>query len=246
MTDFGFAFQSKYLARNAAPKILRAEAAAQIHRMRRLESSEPAFIKDSSLTDYLKAAKGLLAFLDHTRERQPAMLEIGSGTATALDQLAENQLGYGLTLMGTVLRHLRETKPNVTLRTTPAEILHRVPAKSVGGILSLGGIAFSAVPELVVNNINRTLVKGGILKATFRASHSYGQEWDEKYDEWGYRLHDPFSQELQRRRFDVAVMETEVDDIMVAIKPGVRKIATAQELLQEDARTLPEQLALVA
>ncbi|HVA11238.1 MAG TPA: hypothetical protein VNG32_03655 [Candidatus Dormibacteraeota bacterium] len=244
MSEFFFAHHAALLEQ---AKIRQQQAAAQIAHMRLLEQIEPEYIKDSSILDYLKSAKGLQAFLTHSRSRSvPNVLEIGSGTATALTQIAESQFGEGLSFIGTNLTHRpKPDTPQVVLRQTPAEVLDGFAPQSVGGILSIGAIAFSAAPELVIDSIDRTLVKGAAIKATFRAKHSYGPEWDGKYDAWGYGPHDAFSKELRQRRFDVAIMETEVDDVLVAIKPGVRKIVTARELLEQDSQTLHDQLDLL-
>ncbi len=244
MSEFIFAQHAALLEQQ---KIKRQLAAAQVVRARRLERDNPDYVKDSSLLDYLRTAQGLLTFLNHARERGvPAILEIGSGTARAIGQLAQNQMGEGLSFVATGLTHRHIETPNVLWRPTPAEVLRGVDDKSVSGIIALSALGFSRVPELVVNNIDRTLVKGGAIKATFRGKESYGEEWDAKYDEWGYGPHDQFTTELRRRRYDVAVMETGGDDIMVAIRHTRRMPITARELLEQDAQTLPQQLELAA
>ncbi|HSX53575.1 MAG TPA: hypothetical protein VLF90_04430 [Patescibacteria group bacterium] len=244
MSEFFFAQHAALLEQAI---IRRQQAASQIVRMRLLEHTEPEYVKNSSLLDYLQSAKGLLTFLTHSRgSSAPNILEIGSGTGTALTQIAESQFGDGLSFIGTnLLNRPKPGSPQVVLRQTTAEVLRGIAPRSVGGVLSIGSMAFSSAPELVIDTIDRKLVKGAAIKATFRAKHSYGLEWDEKYDAWGYRPHDAFSKELRRRRFDVAVMENEGDDVLVAIKPGVRNIATARELLEQDSQTLRDQIALV-
>jgi len=244
MSEFVFAQHAALLEK---AKIRRQQAAAQIRHMRFLEMHEPDFVKDSSLYDYLEQSGGLLAFLNYSRSQESTVLEIGVGTANALAELASSQLGNGLSFVGTGLTHRRHAEvPNVSLRQTPAEILSGVSPKSVGGILSLNGIGFSKAPELVVDAIDRSLVGGGAIKATFRGDTSYGPEWDQRYDSWGYGSYHPFRQELRRRRYDVAVIETGADDILVALKPGFDKATSAQQLLEQDMNSLPDQLALIA
>ena len=226
----------------------RQQVAAKLKRLRELEHNNPEFLRDSSLRDYLVSAGGLQAFLDHIREtKSRKVLDIGTGTGKALSQIATSRAGDGLSFIGTALTSPKTEKPTgIQLHLTAAESLRGIQPDSVGGVLSIGSIGFSNAPELVVANIDRTLVDGGAIKATFRKKGTYGKDWDKKYDKWGYSIHDPFTREWSKLGYDLAIAETEDDDILVAVKPGALKPIGAAELLQADIQTLPEQIELLA
>jgi hypothetical protein len=211
---------------------------AKIERIISLERTNPLFIQDSSLARYVHAARGLGYFLNriNTSNVPSVVLDIGTGTGNALAQLAQEPNCDGISFIGTTLTESTVSKASQTVPifVTPAEELRGILDKSVGGIISIAGIGFSDHPHLVAENMDRVLADGGLIKATFRKKGSYGWRWNHRYNQWGYNSHDGFSQALYEKGYDVAILETPDDDVMLATKPDGQTKVDAWTLLAID------------
>ena len=209
-----------------------------------IEETDTSYIPDSALSNYWESMHGFAAFLDHikTANVPKKIVDIGTGNGIALSQLVNSPLGEDVSFIGTALTNSSELQavlPIVPVVITQVEKL-AIQKNSVGGILARESIGFSNHPELVVENMDRVLAPGGVIKATFkRKKGSYGRKWNRKYENWGYHTHEQFSLELSKRGYDVAILETDGDDILLAIKPdGIKRemsgLSDAWQLLAAD------------
>lgn len=193
------------------------------NRIKQIEATDPGYIPVSSLESYLKSSRGLAMVFNYVERigLPKKVLDIGTGDGNALKELAEARQDFSY--IGTVLSASEQKNlvpENMEIKEATAETLLPIEDESIGAILSFQAIGFSAHPEAVAESMDRVLMPGGIIKASFRKKHgSYGKEWNRKYDEWGYNSHDQFTFELHQRGYDIAILETEGDDVILAIKP---------------------------
>lgn len=224
----------------------RALAAQKICRIRSLERTDSAYIVDSTQSDYVRKVRGLLFYFDYVRNlsQSPKVLDVGTGTSRAIDEIARSPLGKGITFEATAFtRHTRMKRFLGKVHLTSAEVLRDISSESVSGILAIQSAGFSAEPSLVAESFDRVLCPGGVLKMTFRKKGSYGKKEDRQYKKWGYSTHDEFSVSLvEDLGYDVCILEADpkdpnADDVLLAIKPGGKNSISAKELLEKDAQS---------
>ena len=203
---------------------------AKVDVIKRFELTDPRYIPRSSIETYLKSAHGLTAFFNYieTMGLPKRIMDIGTGDAIALREMAQEfpDFSFGGTVLTRTPSFNNNPKNLQVITETSAEELTDIEGP-VGGILSFQAIAFSNEPNRVVDNMHNILAPGGLIKATFRRQGSYGRDWDKLYDKWGYNRHDPFSQALLGLGYNVGILETEGDDILLAKKPGYSRIFTS-------------------
>ncbi len=197
---------------------------------------------DRTGESYIQMLYGIKSVLDYVRTHQSQLgtntiLDVGAGNTHGISQIARSSLGEHLNFEATVLEPHKEIAGYLGFAKThiaPVETLEPIPTSSVAAIISVNGMAYSRSPEQAIASVDRVLVSGGILKATFRGS--------EKYQAPGLQTHDSFSSELMKRRYDIAIQRnTEKGDvdILLAVKQG--KPQSARTHLGEDKKTWIQQ-----
>ncbi len=88
-----------------------------------------------------------------------------------------------------------------------------------------------------MKEIDRILVPGGVLKASFQPHDFY----DEKYK---FSTHDEFSKILRSLGYDISIVENEGGrvEVLLAVKPGGTIYYSAKKLMEEDKRDWEEQV----
>lgn len=162
------------------------------------------------------------------------VLDIGAGTTEGAFDLQALARRHGLEMHATVLvEPVQQPRmlPSNKIHITSAEHLSGFQNDSVGGVVALGSITYSVVPDLTIGRINQVLVPGGILKAAFLAEPLRSSE-QKPYAQTRH----PFVSMLQKLSYDVAMdCETGPEfDIVLAIKPGGSRAHSAQVLLDAD------------
>ena len=164
------------------------------------------------------------------------ILDIGGGTTIGINEIAESSLGHGLDFHATVLTHKDEIQRHLgRARThhTPVETLRKIPSNSVGGIIGTYSIGYSPAPELAVLSIDRVLVPGGVLKATFNLP-------DIPPSPHGLNTAAAFIRELEKKGYATAPINRAQSAVLLAVKPGSSSVS-AKTLLEQDIATAVEQ-----
>lgn len=182
------------------------------------------------LTDYIKTAQAKLG--------TNRVLDIGAGSTRAIAQLSRTSFMNSLSCEATVLTNVKDIEKNLgkeRTHITPVETLEGIADKSVACVLSVNGVAYSVVPSLAIEQIDRILVDGGVIKATFQ---------NEGHISPLVRMntHDKFTEELRKRGYEVEITtnEKELVDVVVAVKKG--STVHAKTLLEEDLRDWQKQI----
>ena len=216
--------------------------ASQLKQMRSLEKSKNYRESDwdRDINDYLYWFNGLSQVFKYAKQlnSESLIFDLGAGTTKGISQIAKSRLGEGLNFEASVLTFRSEIQDNLGLvktHITSVETLRGVEKKSISAMLSLNSLAYSAAPHVAVERINDVLVPGGVLKATFRVKESKD---DESTGEYNYQTHDQFSTCLRDLDYDVAISKLVSEELIVAIKPGIRKTLLADELLRRDSGVL--------
>lgn len=222
------------------------EIAEQIASARRGEREERLFTqeKQRSGKDYVEILMGLEEFLDYTRNLPSKLVvDVGAGTTQGVSDLSKSDLGYGLEFKATVLTY--DPKINKYLGrektiTTSAERLRGIKDNSVGGILCLNSILFSADPETVVKSLDRVLVPGGVVKSTFLREGYNGI----LLALMGAQKAGPFIEAFEALGYDVASKEnkSKLVNVLLAKKPGGSEDVSAKDLIGEDLESVEEQM----
>lgn len=217
----------------------RRNAVAQEIRTVRKADADYSYMTDRESWQYVEEFRGVKQLFDYVRTlKTPLVLDIGAGTTRGVASLSHSLYGTRLAFEATVLRH-----PPVTLKEggvghvyhTSVERLRGVQDNSVGCILGMLSIAYSADPALAIQNIDRVLAPGGVLKARFYRIKAPPEEFKPKQA-------GAFIQELEKRGYDIAVDNYE-KGVVLAIKPGGNGDApSASALLRADAESLMEQV----
>lgn len=248
MHEVFYHFHQSFLAKERARREL--AAYKRVQSIRELERNNPDFVRDSTAKDYLRDLQGLQVLFDDARSNNPSapILEIGTGTSTAIGTLAKSEIGQKSSFIATGLltySEMDDLPESVNVVLAAAEFLP-LQSESVGAAFSNKAFGFSQ-PELSAEKLDTALVPGAAVKATFFNPDKtvYERKWRRFYKKWGYSAHKLFTRAFRKRDYDIATLETSEDIIWVAVKPGGKNTMSARELLERDQQTLPAQLALL-
>ncbi len=187
--------------------------------------------------EYFEELGGIKKLLEYLKILKiTKILDIGSGTGRAINEISNSDLGQGFEFVGTSLfKYPDEDAKKIHL--TSAEVLRGIPASSFGAVLSVCGVGYSDAPNLVAEQINRVLVPGGVFKGSFADERpvTYGSSTLKRYDD--LRL------ALQKKGYDTAIVpdfldvpsREKEDTILLAIKSNPSLVLPhAVDLLMED------------
>jgi len=201
-------------------------------------------VLERTLVGYIGNLRGLKHLLEYLRQqtsnlKSNTILDVGAGLTIAISELERLPLGKGFNFLATVLKGHPEIEVHLGMERvhiTSVERLRGVRNKSIACVLGVFSIAYSASPRLAIQQIDRVLVPGGILKASFQ--HSEFVEEEHKI-----RTHHEFTSTLKELGYDVAIIENTDDEaeIVLAIKPGLNGIS-AKELINQDNEDWEEQI----
>ena len=215
----------------------RDRVAAQIRTMRSKESEE--YTLNRSGFNYLNALAGLQYAFSYIRGlSNPVVLDIGAGTTRGISELEQTALAHGLRFEATVLRNdasIRQHFGTERVHVTGVETLRGIPANSIGCVLGVLSVGYSAAPALAVRSIDRVLIHGGIVKLVLRM---------EKARSGAVKNLNPpsaFEGEFRALGYDVAAQDIGEAGILLAIKPGYEEAPKAEDLLNIDKDSLAQQ-----
>jgi ubiquinone/menaquinone biosynthesis C-methylase UbiE len=200
----------------------RSEVAKAITRARTQERIGSPYKINRAGWEYAHQLAGLEHLFSYVRNLpSKTVLDIGSGTTEGVHDISQNAIAEGLHFEATVLRPRSEIAENLGLKDThitSGEVLRGIPDASIGCIIALHSLRYSAAPELAAKSIHRVLVPGGVLKAA-KLEHAFSKIYDT----------------LETLGYDINVYEIwGGTSVLLAIKPGNISGMTAAQLLQLD------------
>ncbi len=207
-------------------KEIPASVLAQWDTMIRVERAGNAIVH-RDLTSYLSKLGGLAHFLDYVESTHPSVVDIGAGHAVAVNQLADSANGNLKYLATGMVRPSDYSSPKVPYLEAGAEVLLGIDDESIGGVLAVHSIIFSAAPDMVVDAIDRVLVDGGAIKTNLVIN---------KNGEYVPQTQDALQSELAAKDYDVALAPS--GKILLALKPGGHSAIGAHALLQADLENI--------
>lgn len=205
-------------------------AAAKIRQARTKERTGTPYNVDRPGWQYVGELAGVENLFAYVRNLpSKIILDIGAGTTSAIAEIADNEMAKGLQFKATVLRSRAEITNNLgseNIHITSAEMLRGIADTSVGAIIAVHSLRYSAAPELAAKSIDRVLVPGGVFKGA-KLKDSFG----------------PILDTLSALGYDIAEHEKWGGaDIMLAIKPGNTSGNAAEEILKADLETRDKQI----
>lgn len=216
----------------------RSAIACQIRQTRAEEQEVEAFPEhwDRDLIDYVDALGGFKYFMLYVNKLggNKTVLDIGAGSFRGISQIANTNLCEDLNFIATSLSKPRDEVDlsRVQARITSGEVLRGIDNESINGILAVSSIAYSKSPRVVVSNIDRVLVPGGVIKSSFKPLIVDEEITEKLSDVFDYKTHHQFSEQFRNLGYDVAIKndknrdEPDTERVMVAIKPGGPSIRT--------------------
>ncbi len=221
----------------------REKIAEQIRLARRRDRDRlTGYVIGRSGVNYVFELEGVKGLFDYVRTLSSnVVLDIGAGHTRGAHELANSPLGENLTFEATVLSRLSGIDTNLgreSVRSTSAEMLRGIDTNSVGCVIAVYSIAYSAAPEVVIASIDRVLVPGGVLKAKFH------QKNVPQYVADSPKYVDEFHLAAANLGYEVALQQSSEESVLLAIKPnpGVSPHVTARQLLRMDAETAESQI----
>ncbi len=220
------------MPREFIEQFLRDKTATQI-RLAIQDEKENVMKTNRTGADYIRSLLGLdylFKYLEKIGEK--TVLDCGAGNTLGITQISKSLLAGDIIFDATVLRKIDSAiEQNLgrehTFRT-PIETFTALADKQYGAILALNSLAYSSAPELAIASIDKHLVRGGVIKATFIKK----QYWHHLE---GWNTHDAFSEQLSQLGYDLAIAPNDADkkiDVLVAVKSG--GITSASEILEKD------------
>lgn len=195
------------------------------------EKGESIYAVSRDALDYLLGLDGLAGSFEYIKQlKSNVVVDVGTGKGLAWSKLAQ-KYGDGLDFWATNLvydKHLVDLFGN-RIKFTPVEFMKGFADESVAGVVAMKSIAYSSSPERAMGEIDRILVPGGLIKASFRGPEESG------VIDLNYQKHDEFTKNLKSLGYDVEVVDNE---IVLAIKPGggVR----AKDILAKDLESVEQ------
>lgn len=238
---------------NPGATTFRQELAKSIRKIRRserfYEEERFAYKRNRSLTRYLYYLQGLGATLNYIRRLpSPCLVDLGSGTGRAIKELSTAEIGRDLTIIGTgIAWHKYIEYPHY--RITPAECMRGFKPSSVGGFISVfGPTHYSYYLKVVLDNLDRVLIPGGVMKLVMMEHSSFSRN----NAEFTTRL-SSVTDYLKTKGYGLAVTShtarTSAWEVtfcaIVAIKGGtaIDHEKLASDLIDGDYQTFPKDLS---
>ncbi|MDO8522061.1 MAG: methyltransferase domain-containing protein [bacterium] len=191
-------------------------------------------------SEYISNFNGVKTLFEYTKKLQSqVILDLGAGTARAIREISESNLGSGLVFSATVLRHSPEITKYLGIskvHISPVETLRGVADSSIGCVLANLSIAYSVSPNLAVKSIDRVLVPGGALKAVFPSLTQSIKRAGVLQDSRIFKL------ELESIGYDTYENRGPQLTVLLAVKPGKAIEGAAQNLYFADELTVFDQL----
>ena len=178
----------------------------------------------NSYESYLGGFSGMFEYIKTLPSHK--VIDIGAGHTVAFGQLSRGAKDQGLTFEAVTLsgslRRQSYFKNDIKIHINSAENMRSISSNEYGGVISVYSICYSEAPDVVVDNIDRILVPGGVFKGSFAP--------DEKgLDVPGAKTPHLFNEYFIKKGYDTAINE----GVLLAIKPGPN-ICTATELMKKD------------
>lgn len=232
--------ENSLTAKNSAARHLAAGQIRQARRMEKSSDSNEPYNMNRGAVGYESTLYGISNFFDYLSEIKESdlIIDVGAGSLLGTSELRSTPFGYGFSYVATGLtlnpQHLsRFGKENY--KQTSVEELHGIADNSVAGILAVCSLAYSAAPELAIQRIDEVLVPGGAIKASFRSQvQADRMEIEDALEQPIFQIAIPFFYLLKSFGYDVATIEKEEYEIVLAIKPGGKGTTTAEQLLLRD------------
>ncbi len=187
-----------------------------------------------SYREWLREVRHLLKYVSKLASN--IVLDIG-GSPQAMKEFSNSHDGKGLRFEVVTLRktpEVEEQQGTQRVHLTSVESLRGIADSSVGCVLSVFSIAYSAVPELAVKSLDRVLVPGGVFKGTFDSPYSSPGQVAE-----GLKRADEFIVEFKKLGYDVKhEIQEDISDVVLAIKPGNQSKITAKDLYEADRKEI--------
>jgi hypothetical protein len=193
-----------------------------------LEKGEPVYYTKRDSFMYLWEFQGLSGSFDYIKTlKSNVVVDIGTGEGLAWSELAR-KYGDDLEFWATNLIYDKEVANRLggRVKITPAEFMKGFADNSVGGVVAMKSIAYSSSPEMVVKAIDRILVPGGLIKASFKGVGESGVN---------YNTHHDFTEVLRSLGYDTEVFE---DINVLAVKPGGE--VKAKDVLVKDLKSVEQ------
>jgi SAM-dependent methyltransferase len=193
--------------------------------------------------EYLELFQGLAHVLDYARTLPVhTVLDVGAGLTRGINDIRKSDMGRQLDYFATVLTPRPEIAQNLGFERTlvaGVETLTGVPDASIALVLGGNSLAYSIVPEVAMQQVNRVLIPGGVLKATFM-DVVFARDGDTSQLP-RMKSHLDFSHALKSLGYDVVVYPPASRDmgfdILLAVKPGAKEGISANSLMLEDYKT---------
>lgn len=215
---------------------VRNQIAQQLRNVRNLERSG-VYMTNRGASEYVSGFLGLQHFFDYVRTlpRGTTVLDLGAGLSIGTQELSSSVIGKDLSFISVGLT--RDFRVNDYIgsdkyKITSAEKLRGIANESVKGIIALHSIAYSEAPEMVIDRINKVLIPGGVIKATF--CNETFKDNNDFLARSKFKSHDRFSAQMRSLGYDTAYHKREGYTILLALKPGVESVMTARNLLDAD------------
>lgn len=204
---------------------------AHLRKVAIAERGEAVYAVNRDALAYLLGFGGLTESFKYIKQlKSNVVVDIGTGKGLAWSELA-GKYGNGLEFWATNLvydKHLVDLF-NDRVKFTPVEFMKGFTDESVGGVIAMKSIAYSASPEMAMRAIDRILVPGGLIKASFRGPEESG------IVDLGYQTHHKFTESLKSLGYDIGVLG---DEVVLAVKPGGG--VKAKDILTKDLESVEQ------
>ncbi len=192
------------------------------------ERGDPVYFTKRDAFMYLWEFQGLTGSFDYIKTlKSNLVVDIGTGKGLAWSELAR-KYGNDLEFWATNLIYDKEVADRLDgrVKITPAEFMKGFADNSVGGVVAMKSIAYSNSPEMVIRAIDRVLVLGGLIKASFKGVGEFGANYNTYHD---------FTKVLRSLGYDTEVFE---NINVLAIKPGGK--VKAKDILAKDLESVEQ------
>lgn len=231
------------------PTELRKPLASQLKQVRTIEQKRgdgtDEFTINRSYNEYDDALLGVSTFLDYVKQesKSKVVVDIGTGKGLGFAEIMEF-LGEGLTPIGVGLTYNPEMKRYLGdghIRITPVERLKGFANESVGAVLGVHSLQYSAFPDQAVLRLDEILEPGGLIKSAFanidKDMDPDDQEFVKKYQ---FKSAKVFADLLRKKGYETLVHGglNEANEVLIARKPGGKSSTLLSEILETDYQDL--------